>query len=384
MRLGLFGIASAAVLLLSSSAASAAEPDDSTLPPPPQPAPTTSGTAAAKKPRKVVVAGPTDDVIAARVQKELTALGFETIRVGALDNCARSAVVVSATDNGAVAATCSDGDQVGVWVTDGTTLRLKDVVVAREEGDRARETTALRAAEVTRATIAQRESEEDAAAQRAAQAAAAKPYQMSPPNSWETFYDKPPVKAPTKVVHRRTPRFAASAGVSSLLGIDASVAAFSGQVEVGVLKEIAFAARLEYPLENQRLGRSNSNVSVAPAFAGLGVDFPILHSGSFIIPRFGAGGGLAWIRAVQPARQAFDSFGQLFTTQNEGVDTVASFALYASAGLSMRIAGPVRILVDGVFGSTTARLVVRDRGNRVAYWGAPFGDLALRLEVMFQ
>ena len=88
--------------------------------------------ASAAPAHRVLVAGPDDDAIAARVQKELTALGFETLRVGALEGCARSAVVRAAQEESAIAAACSDGDQVGVWVTDGDTLRLKDVVVVRE------------------------------------------------------------------------------------------------------------------------------------------------------------------------------------------------------------------------------------------------------------
>ena len=61
-----------------------------------------------------------------------------------------------------------------------------------------------------------------------------------------------------------------------------------------------------------------------------------------------------------------------------------AFAAYGTAALSMRIAGPVRMAVDGVFGSTFSRLVVRTQGIDRAYWGAPFGALALRLEALFQ
>jgi hypothetical protein len=44
----------------------------------------------------------------------------------------------------------------------------------------------------------------------------------------------------------------------------------------------------------------------------------------------------------------------------------------------------VRMSVDGVFGTTMQRLVVRTQGVDRAFWGAPFGALALRLEAMFQ
>ena len=49
----------------------------------------------------------------------------------------------------------------------------------------------------------------------------------------------------------------------------------------------------------------------------------------------------------------------------------------------MRVGGPFRLMVDGLFGTTANRLVVRDSGVHVAYWGQPMAALALRAELMF-
>lgn len=333
---------------------------------------------AAPEARRVVVAGPKGDTIADGIQKELTALGFETVRVGALDGCARSAVVIATRDNEASAATCSDTDQVGIWVADAGTLRLRDVVVVHEEGDPARETTAVRAAEVTRASIAMRDAEEEATRATPAPEPKAQPQ----PQGWETFERDRPTPAPSVQPARtdRAPAFLISTGISGLVGVDASAAAFSGKAEVGVLRHLTAAARLDYPLESPELGRG-SPLTVAPAFAGAGIGLPLSGPAALVIPRFGAGVGVAWVHATR--REVFFDGATPFPGP-ETSDSTASFAMYADAGLSLRLYRVLRMTVDGVFGTTTSRLVVRDRGAHAAYWGQPFGVLALRLELMFK
>jgi hypothetical protein len=334
-------------------------------------------------PQKVLVGGADGDSIAARVQKELTALGFDAQRVGALDGCVRKSVVSAAAEQNAIAAACSDGEQVGIWVSDGKVLRLRDVVVARDEGDRAREITAVRAAEVTRANIALHESEEENASRPSPAVKTVEPIKIDP--GWESF-DRPS-KAPSVVVStNRAPMFVVGAGMSALLGADSSVGAVSGQVQVGFLKHLTATARLDYPVESSGLQGTNSSVRIRPGFTGLGVGLPILKPTSFIIPRFGGGLGLAWIHARKPAGSASTNpFGpnNIVISNTEGTDTVASFALYGDAGVSMRVIGPFRLAADGVFGTTTSRLVAREQGVKVAYWGQPFAVFSMRAELLF-
>jgi len=334
--------------------------------------------------RRVVVGGPQDDPIAARVHQELTALGFEAVRVGALDGCARSAVVVAAKDEGAIAATCSDGDQVGVWVSDGATLRLQDVIASHDEGEGARETTAVRAAEVTRAAIAMREAEEEGAARKPPSPPAS---QRAPADvDGAVVPDVPPKNPAPAKSERRTPIVVGSVGLSGLLGVDASVSALSAQIGVGILRNVAATARVELALEEHAFDRNGArDYRVAPSFVGAGVEVPLAAPTAFMIPRFGAGLGVAWISATEIGlAQTFEPSGAQISTTNRDSDSAASPAGYASAGLSMRLFGPMRFVVDGILGTTLHRLVARDEGDHVAYWGQPFGALALRLEVMIR
>jgi hypothetical protein len=343
--------------------------------------------AAAAPPRRVVVAGPDEDAVAKRMEKELAALGFETVRVGALGGCTRSAVVVAVEDSSAIAATCSDGDQVGIWIADGGTLRLRDVVVVREDGESGRETTAVRAAEVTRATIAMHDAEAESRPSQPPPAPPPKPVVQPQPEGWETFdrgtlAPKPSVRQVRS--SRRAPLFLAGAGISTLIGVDANVASFSGQVEVGLGRYVTAAARIELPIERSTVSRP-SNINVAPAFAGAGIGVPLVASDSFIIPRLGAGAGVVWLRATRLPPETFLDSASGIAIPADGIsDTTASFAMYSNAGLSMRIYRPLRLTVDGILGTTTSRLVVRDQGVHAAYWGTPFGALALRAELMFQ
>jgi hypothetical protein len=277
-------------------------------------------------------------------------------------------------ENDALAATCSDGDQIGVWVSDGVTVRLRDVVVTRDDADRGSESPAVRVAEVTRASIALRDAEKDPVS--AAPPAETPAVIVTQPTAHDAVVQtRPPPRAPI----RRAPLFIGSAGVSALMGVDAQVAALSAQVEVGVFRNVALAARLEYPSDSRTLTPGNSLIRVSPAFVGLGASVPLTTPSSFFVPRFGGGLGLAWLHAKE---LVLPSGGP--ATKIVGEDGASSLAAYANAGVSMRLIGLLRLTADGLFGATASRLVVRDQGTHAAYWGQPFGAVALRLEVMFQ
>jgi hypothetical protein len=207
--------------------------------------------------------------------------------------------------------------------------------------------------------------------------------------------DRPTPKAVERAAPTvgRAPTFLIGAGFSSLLGVDASVAAFSGQAEVGILRHLTAAARIEYPVESSEAdGPFGGQIKIAPAFAGAGIGIPLTGPDSLVVPRLGAGAGVAWLTAKKGPTERFDSPAgssvSNFVTDPAGEDSTASFAVYASAAVSMRLYKPLRLTADGVFGSTTSRLVVRNLVDNerinVAYWGAPFGAVALRLELQFR
>lgn len=344
--------------------------------------------AAAAPARKVVVAGKSGDALTDRVQKELGAMGFEVVRVDAGEGCSRSAVSGRVRDAAAHAATCTDGDAIGVWIIEPAGLRLRDVIVARSPDDAQRDMAAVRAAETARASIELVDQEAEAKAQGNAKPATppATPPATSANASTTPGADRP-VTSPSKKDIPKTPTFVGGVGLSTLMGVDASVAAFSAEAEIGMTRWLAIAPRLELPIEDRDLN-GTPQVKVRPGFTGIAAVLPVLHPGAFVIPRFGAGLGGAWVNAEsQPTtftRFEQDGSFNTFPTSTGGTDSTWSLAAYGTAALSMRLFGPIRMTVDGMFGSTFSRLVVRTQGNDRAYWGAPFGVLALRIEALIK
>jgi hypothetical protein len=330
--------------------------------------------------RHVVVAGPADDPLAARVQKELTALGFNTVRIGGADGCSFQTLAQRVASANAGAAACSDGEQIGVWTLERAGLRLREVVLGGSD-DHARDVAAVRAAEITRASVELREAEDEAAAARAGL------QEKEPPKWTSTERDRTPAK-PKPTDERRTPLVVAGFGMSSLLGSDASAGTFGAQAEVGILRWMAITGRLEYPIEAHEINKGGQNFEVSPGFSGAGVNLPLMNPSSFVIPRVGAGLGVAWINARAPDRTSFvtNSDGSItpFVQQRGGSDSTASPSAYLSAAVSLRIYGPLRLTADGLFGSTMSRMVVRSGSAHVAYWGQPFGALAVRMEILIR
>jgi len=354
---------------------------------------TTGHAAPEGKPRKAVVAGPADDPLVSRVQKELTALGFETVRIGPADGCTFQALAPRVESAGAVAAACSDGEQVGVWALERPGLRLREVVLGGSD-DHARDVAAVRAAEIMRAAVELKEQEDNEAAVRGELAPRPPPTWKSERDREVAANDRPVTPTPpadgqdSSLVERKAPIVAAGVGMGALLGADASTGTFNAHAEVGILRWLAIAGRLDYPLETQELSRGGQQFEVAPGFAGGGASLPLMSSSSFVIPRLGAGFGVSWINARAPDRRSFvsNSDGSIteFVAQRGGSDMTASPVAYLSAAVSMRIYGPMRLTADGMLGSSVSRMVVRSSNTHIAYWGQPLGALSLRLEVLIR
>lgn len=332
---------------------------------------------------RVLVAGPPDDPLAWRVIQELVAMGFDAVRSDGADGCTRAAVATRAEVEHAVGAVCSDGTNVVVYSAEKTGLRIRDVVVA--QGANGKDTAAVRSAEILRASLELRESEP-----------APEPAPPPPPAPPTRDESAPPWKpaaaekaAPPVASPRRTPLFALGAGLGSLMGVDASVATFSGRIDLGVSKTLTLALHAEIPIESAKVNTSDGDAAVSPGFVGAGVSLPILPPSKVVVPRIGAGLGVAWLKGSpisgaptpQPLPPGFGEQTSPSSIVNK-TDTVASVALYADAGLTIRIAGPVRFGVDGLFGSTGSRMVVRSSTGNIAFWGQPFGGLAVRAELV--
>jgi hypothetical protein len=324
---------------------------------------------------RVVIAGGKKDPIALRLEKELVALGFAPIAVGAIPNCTDDAVETAVKNAGASAALCSSGQRVAVWTDDGNEVKLRDTVVAKDS-----DTIAMQAAEVMRANIAFGEPEPEPAPPPT-------PAPAPATGSWDEFedQDRPPPK-PKEIV-RNTAFLAVSAGASYLASSSASHGGFSAAASYGIHRYFSLAAHLDAPYEGTRATpmstvSDGSKVRMTPGIAGLGLEVPFVGPTSIVVPRVGAYAGVAWIYASKSEGQVNDQFGGAVSTTPASSDTIFAPAGWVSASFSFRLMGPLRAVVDGLVGSTAGGVLVRNQGQSIARWGVPFGSAGFRAEIL--
>jgi hypothetical protein len=327
---------------------------------------------------RVVVAGPENDPIAARLQKELTALGYEPVRVDDAAACAGGSVTAWMAEMHASGAACSDGKSVVVYTASPSAgVRVADVVEPHAGDDSAPDVVALRAAEVARASIELAPAAADAA--------------PAPATSQPTWSSAVPPQVDAGLRDRKgpapprfTPPVTASGGMSALMGADATAPALDLEMELRVYRHLALAAHGAIPLSSTHVTTSASSIKISPGFFGVGPIVPLASSDSVFIPRVGGGVGVVWLNAQTVFTNAVGpgTFQGISTTPTQ--DDIVSPAAYLNAAMSMRVAGPIRLVLDGLLGTTAHRMVVRADGQHLAYWGQPFGALALRGEAMFR
>jgi hypothetical protein len=325
---------------------------------------------------RVVIAGPKKDPIATRLEKELVALGYAPVAIGAVE-CTEANVANAVQNAGASAALCSHDGRVAVWTDDGTSLKLRDTVIAKDD------TIALQAAEVMRANIAFREPEP-------VPVDPAKP-PPPPPTSggWEDFENQDRPLPPPKEAPPYAPLFTASAGASYLMGRAASLGGLSLDASVRVHSHISLAAHVDAPLAGARAepmstvnAPDGSKVRVTPGIAGLGVEVPFTDASSVVVPRLGGSLGVAWIHATKTPGALRDQFGSLLATTKEVGDGTVAPAGWVSVAFSFRVAGPMRLVADGLLGATAGGIAIRNQHVLISRWGVPFASAGLRAEVM--
>lgn len=341
---------------------------------------------------RVVVAGAEGDPVANRMQKELTAMGFEAVRVDDPAACSQAAITGWMDQMHALGAACSDGSTVGVWVVSSSGLRMADVVTPQDDGahsatapDMRADMLALRAAEVVRATLELPSGD-------------AEPAPPKPQPTWATTTHASDtdvaklLEHPPKAVVPHTPLVVVGTGIAAVMGADAKVPAVDFDAQLRLFRYLAIAARAEIPLQSTNITTANTTVKVAPAVFTLGPSFALTSSDSFFIPRLGTGVGFVWLQSesvggatgvIAPRSSGTNSFRTINTPQNS--DDIFSPLVYANLSGSLRVAAPFRLVFDAMLGTTTYRMVVRDESNQhIAYWGQPFGTLSIRGELMFQ
>jgi hypothetical protein len=334
---------------------------------------------------RVVVLGSKSDPIAVRLQKELVAMGFDAGRVDGASECSYDAVAAWVDEMHAAGAACSNGASVAVWVVTRSGLRLADMVTPREGDDAAPDLIAVRAAEITRATLELPSNDPPDAAPLPASASASKP-----PPTWTTDVPFPEIDGglhrpnPVAVPAPRMNRATVAAGVSALMGADVTAAAFDMELDVRVVRSLGIATRMAVVPSAPTIAAGRRNVTVSPNLFGIGPLFALAPLESFVVPRLGAGVGFVWLRT----NAAFANSG---SEGNQGEigsvlksDSIVSPMFYANAAMSLRVTGPLRLAFDGMLGTTGHRMVVRSEGQHAAYWGQPFGSLAARVELAFR
>lgn len=334
---------------------------------------------------RVVVAGPENDAVASRLQKELTALGFEAVRVDDAASCAPGAIAGWIDEMHASGATCSNGTSVTVFVSGPSGVRVADVVHPRTGDEAAPDVVAMRAAEVARASIELPATEPDTAPPA--------PLPPSrPPPAWSANEGgvSPQVDAGLRDGRKHTaappytPSFTGSLGMSAVMGADVTSPALDMEMELRVYRRLAIAMRGAVPVSTTQISTANSAVSVSPGIFGVGPVLPLASSDSLFVPRVGGGVGVAWLNAQTVFTNAQPINGFASRSNAPTHDNIVSPAAYLSAAISMRVVGPLRLVVDGLLGTTAHRMVVRADGEHIAYWGQPFGSIAMRGEIMFR
>lgn len=331
---------------------------------------------------RVVIAGPKKDPIAARLEKEVVALGFAPIAVGPLPDCAGPAVATTVENAGASAALCASNGRVAVWTNDGHELKLRDTIAANDV--HAVDTTAMQAAEVMRANIAFREPEPVPAPPPEA------PPPPSPPTGgWEDFENQDRVVAKPKANPERAPLFAFGAGASYLMSRGASLGGLSLGGSVRIHPYFSLALHVDAPISGTRAtpmttasARDGSHVRVTPGLAGVGLEVPFTSPTSFVIPRLGANVGVVWVHATKTAGELRDELGSFVATTGETGGTTFAPAGWVSAAFSFRVGGPVRVVADGLFGTTTGSILISNQGTPVTRYGVPFASAGLRAELL--
>ena len=124
--------------------------------------------------------------------------------------------------------------------------------------------------------------------------------------------------------------------------------------------------------------------NVYAGITGLGATLPLMDANGTFVPRIGGGWGIAWLH-VRPNTVAEQDPSALATgarplVANESQDLLSP-CIYGSVGASYRVSGAWRVSVEGLGGLNVGEFVVRYARAPVAYWGWPFGSVAIRAEV---
>jgi hypothetical protein len=159
------------------------------------------------------------------------------------------------------------------------------------------------------------------------------------------------------------PRFAASLGPGVLAG-PGGVSA-NGHAAFGFtwmpIEHLAIDARATLPLISGRVTAPEGTARVGITTVGAGASWVPTLRAAAVRPSIGAGAMLAWVHVDGVAAPPYVS----------NTDDVLTPMPYAHAGLSIALAGRVRLALDGAIGVTLPETRVSFAGRDVASLGSP-------------
>jgi hypothetical protein len=318
---------------------------------------------------RVAVLAPDGQPIAARLQRNLTSLGYQVANA-TITVCTRESVTRQLDELHADAALCADGDAVGVWTRDGERIVLKDAIVAQAADDRGHEVTAARAVMALREGLGKADGK---AGSPGSLTIVANPSGSGTPSKDE--WSAPPAAPPAKP-SRIAPPLVLGAGPAMAASRDGTSFAVSVEGQIGLGRYVALVPSITFIPVNRVVERDEGSASFRPTLFAVGIGIPILRTSSFIVPRVGAGYGILWMH-VAPESAAPPA------TMRAPEDLVAP-VFYSTASLSFAVYKNLRVVAEGMGGVSSHDMIVRIARSSAAHWGVPLGGLALRGEWVIQ
>ena len=326
-----------------------------------------SGPASAS-PSKVAILATEETPIAARLERNVTAMGLEVV-THAVAAGGRAAVTRLLDILDAGSALCTDGDAVGVWILDGDHVRLKDVVVSTTADPRGQEVTAAKASMALRASLANKD-----APPLSVTIVAHGPDAGVFPNSAtpEPSKDAPPPSPPPRPSPRLAPRLVLAVGPAAMASRHGTSLALTASAEIGFSRTAAIVPWIAFIPANRVAETAAGSASFRPTTFGLGVSLPFTDPSSRFVPRLGGGYAMVWMH-VSPETATPPAAAR------KPEDLLAPGA-YLTGSLSLRLTSSFRIAAEAIGGVATHQMVVRIARESAAHWGVPFGSLGLRGE----
>lgn len=331
--------------------------------------------ASASPPGKVAILGPERSSIVPRLQRNF-ANDPANLASAVVSSCTRLTVAKYLYDLDAQTAICTDGDVVSVWKMESDYVELVDAVPITRGDDRSIELIAARVTIAARTGVTSNDSSSTmivvGADGQSTMSGNHEPTAAPPPH--EIVVDRPlPIAALSP--ERIAPKAIFYAGPTYLGSKAGGSFAINVGVEIGVSRVVTLNGWVSTIPIARDVGTANGTASYRPTIIGMGFGVPLLSWKNILVPRLGAGYALIWMHTWPGSATGGSS------VIGESEDLWAP-AMYGTAALSVRIRENLRLAAEGMFGTSTHKMIVRIASERTDSWGVPFASIGGRVEVV--